>query len=343
MKTLHLRLEGWRRAGARAWILSAFVGVAPHGASAVEPSAAPSLEAGAPALAEARYVVGRKLYAEGDFAGAVREFTSALDIFPTSAKLAFNLGRSCERLDDPECARRAYRRYQENAPDAPDRAEMDRLIAGLERRLEETLPILAVTSTPSGATVQLDETPPNGTRTPATLRLPPGPHLVRFTLAGYPEAVRSTNLTRGQTSTLDVVFGSPGAQALAPAPAPAPAPNAVVTRTPAPAAGIPPWIGWGMVGLGATSLAAGAWFWGQAVDTADRAEGLGRSPAELKRHAALEDDHGTQVTIALTATLGGALAAAGGAALLLVAPAAPDAATVGFAPVPGGAVVTGRF
>lgn len=163
---------------------------APAPVPAPTAAAAPALETDAPPLAESRYRLGRKLYAEGDHAGAVREFASALDIFPTSAKLAFNLGRSCERINDTECALRAYRLYLANAQDAPDRADMDRLIAGLERRLEEALPIVTVTSEPSGAAIRLDDGPIESVVTPTTLRVQPGAHIFRLRLGAGPEATR---------------------------------------------------------------------------------------------------------------------------------------------------------
>ncbi len=87
----------------------------PHGA------VSQTLEEGAPKLAEHRYRTGRVLYKQGKFAAAVKEFQTAFDLFPDSAKLAFNMARTCERLDRMSEAVGHYERYLALAPSAKDR------------------------------------------------------------------------------------------------------------------------------------------------------------------------------------------------------------------------------
>ncbi len=85
------------------WMLAALLfAAAPAGAQTGEPG----LEAGAPAIAEQRYQLGREHYLLGDIERAAREFQGAYDVYPESAKLAFNLGRCYERLDRYEEALR---------------------------------------------------------------------------------------------------------------------------------------------------------------------------------------------------------------------------------------------
>jgi TolA-binding protein len=71
-------------------------GAQPGGAA---PAATESrgLEAGAPAAANQRYLGGLDLYRKGEFSAAALEFRVALQLFPTSAKLSYNLARSLER------------------------------------------------------------------------------------------------------------------------------------------------------------------------------------------------------------------------------------------------------
>jgi hypothetical protein len=70
-------------------------------------------------------------------------------MFPGSAKLNYNLGRTLERLGRPGEAADAFRRYLARAPDAEDRANVEGLIARLEER---TLTAELVLSTqPPGA------------------------------------------------------------------------------------------------------------------------------------------------------------------------------------------------
>lgn len=97
-------------------------------------SAAPrELEPGAPPLATQRYRTGIEMYLRGDFAGAAREFKVAQAVAPDSPKLAYNLARSLERAGDVPGAVAAYRRYLEVAPQAADRADVERVLAVLER------------------------------------------------------------------------------------------------------------------------------------------------------------------------------------------------------------------
>jgi TolA-binding protein len=62
-------------------------------------SALATLGPDAPASAESRYQIGRRLYREGQFAEAAAEFKAALALYP-SAKLAYNQARSAERAGD---------------------------------------------------------------------------------------------------------------------------------------------------------------------------------------------------------------------------------------------------
>jgi hypothetical protein len=114
--------------------------------SPVESSAAPvpvvpappvrMLEPGAPPLANRRYQTGIEMYVRGDFAGAAREFRVAAALAPGSAKLAYNLARSLERAGDVPGAITEYRRYLSLAPAAADRAEVEGVVAVLERERE---------------------------------------------------------------------------------------------------------------------------------------------------------------------------------------------------------------
>ncbi len=218
-------------------------------------SASPTLEAGASPLAEARYRVGRTLYAQGDYSGAAREFEMALAIFPQSAKLAFNLARTCERLEDDERALAAYRSYLQVAPEAPDRAEIDRIIASLEQRVEAARPRLVVTSEPSGAEVRVDGLTERFV-TPATIAPGPGTHIVRLQLAGQPEVSRSVTVERGQSVPLHVTLIVP--EPLRPEPPPVAA-SAVAPPSAAPEPPGAHLAGWVVGGVGLALMGVGTY------------------------------------------------------------------------------------
>ncbi|MCA9537277.1 MAG: tetratricopeptide repeat protein [Myxococcales bacterium] len=101
------------------------------------PAATPRLEDGAPDMAQQRYTLGRELYRRGDVAGAAREFEGAYAMYPASAKLAYNLGRCYERLNDLPRAIRYYSDYLNNDPDAEDADQVKALVESLEARAHE--------------------------------------------------------------------------------------------------------------------------------------------------------------------------------------------------------------
>lgn len=99
------------------------------------PVDAHSLEAGASQMAVKRYLIGRELYLQGNLEGAAAEFQSAFDIFPQSAKLAFNLARCHERMGNNAKAIGFYEKYLELAPaGAPDRGDIEKLLAAMKKR-----------------------------------------------------------------------------------------------------------------------------------------------------------------------------------------------------------------
>lgn len=295
---------------------------------------APTLEAGASPLAEARYQVGRTLYARGDYAGAAREFEIALEIFPQSPKLAFNLARTFERLQDDERALAAYRRYLTIDKAAPDREEIERIIGGLERRVEAARPRLVVTSEPAGAEVRVDGLADRFT-TPATITATPGTLVVRLRLPNQPEVTRSVTVARGQSTPLHVTLASP----------PPPAAASVASSASAPPTSVPPSpemnpVGFIAAGVGLAALGVGTYFFVRADGLADDAEGLGRNPDELRRHARLEEDHAEALTIgAVSAAVGGGLVVGGLLYAFLATPTDTIALTFG----PSGPVAWGRF
>ncbi len=200
------------------------------------------LEEGAPQLAEQRYRIARALYAKGQLEEAAKEFEAAFDIYPESAKLAFNVGRVCERLDRVEDAVAAYERYLELAQDAQDHEAVRRLVTSLRARLKDRLGALLVTTAPEGAAVYLDDAATPAGHTPVTLDVEPGAHAVRLSREGFQVALRTVEIKGGERSAVAVEL-----RAVEAAPAAAEGP------------GWRPVAGWVAVGLGAAGLGLGVW------------------------------------------------------------------------------------
>ena len=73
---------------------------------------------------------GRRLFLTNDVTGAIREFRAAASTRPGRAPVYKELGRAHMRAGDVAAARTAYRRYLELAPNAADRAIVERLLEG---------------------------------------------------------------------------------------------------------------------------------------------------------------------------------------------------------------------
>jgi len=153
-----------RTRDATLWVCLALCALAGPTASAQPAATAPpatenrGLEAGAPAAANQRYLVGIDLYRKGEFSAAALEFRVALQLFPTSAKLSYNLARSLERAGALGEAIAEYRNYLALAPNAADRVDVERVIAALEaerdrrdaaRRAEQAAAARGVAPTPT--------------------------------------------------------------------------------------------------------------------------------------------------------------------------------------------------
>ncbi len=228
------------------------------------------LEEGAPQLAEQRYRIARALYAKGQLEEAAKEFEAAFDIYPESAKLAFNVGRVCERLDRVEDAVAAYERYLELAQDAQDHEAVRRLVTSLRARLKDRLGALLVTTAPEGAAVYLDDAATPAGHTPVTLDVEPGAHAVRLSREGFQVALRTVEIKGGERSAVAVEL-----RAVEAAPAAAEGP------------GWRPVAGWVAVGLGAAGLGLGVWAHLDGLEQQDEGAKLG--PGEQAEARTLND------------------------------------------------------
>ncbi len=71
---------------------------------------------------------GRRLFLAGDLRGAIASFERAARARPSDPRIQKELGRAYLRFGNRNAGRRAYRRYLELAPNAPDRAVIERMI-----------------------------------------------------------------------------------------------------------------------------------------------------------------------------------------------------------------------
>jgi tetratricopeptide (TPR) repeat protein len=88
--------------------------------------------AGAATGAKALFESGTSHYNLNEFDEALRDFKEAYRIRPDPVFL-FNIAQCYRQLGDPKAAASFYRSYRRELPNAPNRAEVDRLIDEMDR------------------------------------------------------------------------------------------------------------------------------------------------------------------------------------------------------------------
>jgi tetratricopeptide (TPR) repeat protein len=158
-------------------------------------AAAPAAR-GAPAdarvrSARAHYESGVAHYNLDEFAAALAEFTEAYRTKPDPSFL-FNIAQCHRKLGNADAAVDFYRKYLRNMPDAPNRADVERLIAELRARHAEP------SSKPAEGEPQQELSPlDRGSFSPAIAAPPPaapGPALVPPSTGGPHAAATAPNL-----------------------------------------------------------------------------------------------------------------------------------------------------
>ncbi|MBZ0234193.1 MAG: PEGA domain-containing protein, partial [Deltaproteobacteria bacterium] len=106
-----------------------------------------------------------------DWRTAVDEYLTAYELAPHPDVL-FNVATVYERLNELRQAATYYRRYLQDAPDAPDRAKVERTIEALRKKPSA----VTIESAPAGAVIIVDGERKG--RAPLELKLPGGEHHV---------------------------------------------------------------------------------------------------------------------------------------------------------------------
>lgn len=135
--------------------------------------------------ARAHFLAGRSYYDQARYEDALREFTEALHASPDEQKglMVFNVGQAQERLGRIAAAIASFESYLDLQPRAEDRADVERRIATLRARLQETGIVLSVSE--PGAHVFLDGRDVGMTPLAGPLPVEPGSHELRVQKEGY--------------------------------------------------------------------------------------------------------------------------------------------------------------
>lgn len=288
---------------------------------AAEPAAesAPAADAKL-SQAKARYEQGVEAYASGRFKDAVDLFLDA-DRMSPSAPLSFNIARAYEKLGDDSGALRWYRDYLRRAPTASNAKAVGELVQRFEGRLaKKGVQQLTVLSTPTGATVAIDETPVGVT--PWTGDLTPGKHKVGLTLRGYVDTASEVEvaLERAQDLSLELppAPATPDAPppVASPTPEPALAPAPVVASSEAPAEAKPKGLGvWPWVTLGAGGVALGAGLVFELLRSSSE-QAAEEATTQIEYKEELDNMESRRTTARVLVGVGGALVIVGGTLLV---------------------------
>jgi hypothetical protein len=211
-------------------------------------TAAPRAEPTPAAKEAARvaYTRGQAAFAEGQYDAARRAFEEAFAAVPNPIVL-LSVAESHAKLGHVRESAASLHRYLELRPDAPDRADIEAKLRGLEN----TPAFVAVTSVPTGAELTIDDAP-STQRAPAQLELTPGKHTLKYALPGYASSSELLEVDPGARYDLEIVLHP------APPPAEAPPPVAAAVTAPPPAAEpISPAALWITGGIGAAGIVTG--------------------------------------------------------------------------------------
>jgi len=268
-------------------------------------------------VAKQRYRDGVKAFQEGRLRDAIDLFLEADKLAP-SAALSFNIARAYEEQKDAAHALEWYRHYLRRSPDAPDRDEVTKKIAGFENQLEKKgVQQLTVLSDPPGATVVIDDRPLGVT--PWTGELAPGSHALALRLRGYDDVARAVSVNAehaGEVSMRLVPAADKPPATVAAAPGAAPqnaALEAPSRESSAAERGVRVWT-WAALGAGAGVLGAAGVFELLRRNAESDAEA---DRTQIGRAEKLDTMESRQTTARVLAGVGGALVLTGGVLLVL--------------------------
>lgn len=136
-------------------------------------------------------------YDRGEFQHSLKLFRQAYDTYP-HPDLLYRIALCYERLGEDQQAVNFYRQFLEEAPEAKERARVERTIEVIEARIARSE--IRVTSEPDGAVVFIDDEAngPAGT-TPTALAIKPGNYQLIVKKDGYESIRELVTVSAGQS------------------------------------------------------------------------------------------------------------------------------------------------
>jgi tetratricopeptide (TPR) repeat protein len=149
-------------------------------------------------IAKDAFAAGKARFDEGDFQGALEQFTVANDTLPNPF-VFLKIAECHEKLGNPLDAVAWLEKYLGEKPDAANAKDIQAKIDSLKA----TPGKVSATSVPEGASLVLDGED-TGQTTPAELEVAPGEHTLGFKLEGYAEDSKTFEMTTAGEQELSV-------------------------------------------------------------------------------------------------------------------------------------------
>lgn len=205
---------------------------------------------GARERANALFQSGRKLYAGGDYSGALDRFQRARALYP-SYKLELSIGYALEALERLPEAAVHFELFLNQASGSASAKLVDRIRAKMQK-LQRLLASVAVQCDTPDATVAVDGAPVGRAPLGHRIYLPPGAYRLSVKKAGYIAFSREVSLNPGETARLSV-------ELVPEAPPPVAAMGGQPTADPRPTPIYKTWWFWTAVGAVVAGAAAGGY------------------------------------------------------------------------------------
>jgi len=147
---------------------------------------------------------GVVLYNEADYRGALVEFKRAGALAPSTSTL-YNIGETQYQLQDYAGALNTFERYlAEASPSDSHRAEVERNVQALRARVG----FVAITTSPTGADITIDDQPVGRTPLDKPVRVTIGQRKIVATLAGRPAVVRYIDVAAEDNVSVSLQLGT---------------------------------------------------------------------------------------------------------------------------------------
>lgn len=159
--------------------------------------------------AREHFARGVALFQEGQHAAALVEFRRAYEAVP-NFRVEYNIARTCLELKEDACALGAFEHYLSEGGsnvDAPRRAEIERELAKLRRRVGAIELLVNV----PGADVSIDEVPVGTSPLPSPVPVAAGRHRIAASLPSGPSSYRFIEVAGGEHLSVALTIAVPKA------------------------------------------------------------------------------------------------------------------------------------